>query len=135
MLPDICISSRDFERIETLLDSLPVAYTGIKERLLDEMARADIVEPEAIPPTVVTMNSCVTFTVVSTGQTMTRTLVYPKDQDGSADKVSLLTPMGSALLGLTVGQEIEWFIEPSKTMRVHIDDINYQPERAGDFHL
>jgi regulator of nucleoside diphosphate kinase len=135
MLPNICISSRDFERIETLLDSLPVAYSAIKERLQEEMARADIVAPEAIAPTVVTMNSRVTFTVISTGQTMTRTLVYPRDQEGSADKISLLTPMGSALLGLAVGQEIEWFIEPTKTMRVHVDAIEYQPERAGHFHL
>ncbi len=135
MLPNICISSRDFERIETLLDSLPVTYRAIKERLLEEMARADIVEPEAIAPTVVTMNSRVTFTVISTGQTMTRTLVYPRDQEGSTDKVSILTPMGSALLGLAVGQEIEWFIESNKTMRVQVNSIDYQPERAGHFHL
>ncbi len=135
MLPDICISSRDFERIETLLDSLPITYNAIKERLLKEMSRADIVAPEAIAPTVITMNSRVTFTVISTGQTMTRTLVYPRDQEGSADKVSILTPMGSALLGLAVGQEIEWFIESNKTMRVQVNAIDYQPERAGHFHL
>ena len=135
MLPNICISSRDFERIETLLDSLPVTYHALKERLLAEMARADIVAPEAIAPSVVTMNSRVTFTVISTGQTMTRTLVYPKDQAGGVDKISLLTPMGSALLGLAVGQEIEWFIDANKTMRVQVDAIDYQPERAGHFHL
>lgn len=134
MLPNICISSRDLERIENLLDSMPV-NDDLKERLLDEMARADIVAPEAIAPSVVTMNSRVTFTVLSTGQAMTRTLVYPKDAEAGSDKISLLTPMGSALLGLTIGQEIEWFIEPNKSMRVRVDFIDYQPERAGHFHL
>jgi regulator of nucleoside diphosphate kinase len=135
MLPNICISSRDLERIETLLDSLPENYNDLKDRLLDEMARADVVAPEAIAPTVVTMNSRVTFTVISTGQTMTRTLVYPKDIEANPENISILTPMGSALLGLNVGQEMEWFIEPNKRMRVHVDQIDYQPERAGHFHL
>lgn len=134
MLPNIYISSRDVERIETLLDSVAV-NRDIKERLLDEMARAEIVEPQAIAPTVVTMNSRVTFTVISTGQTMTRTLVYPKDAGDGADKISILTPMGSALLGLTTGQEIEWFIDSNKSMCVRVDTIDYQPERAGHFHL
>lgn len=135
MLPNICISSRDLERIETLLDSLPENYGELKDRLLDEMARADVVAPEAIAPTVVTMNSRVTFTVISTGQTMTRTLVYPKDMEPGTDKISILTPMGSALLGLNIGQEMEWFIEPNKPMSVRVEQIDYQPERAGHFHL
>ena len=135
MLPNICISSRDLERIETLLDSLPENYGELKDRLLDEMARADVVAPEAIAPTVVTMNSRVTFTVISTGQTMTRTLVYPKDMESGTDKISILTPMGSALLGLNIGQEMEWFIEPNKPMSVRVEQIDYQPERAGHFHL
>jgi len=135
MLPDICISSRDFERIENLLDSLPKSYSDIKSRLLSELGRADVLDATLIPPTVVTMNSCVTFTVLSTGQRMTSRLVYPKDQDGTLNTLSILTPIGSALLGLSIGAEIEWPIDVSKTMRVRIDAIDYQPERSGDFHL
>lgn len=135
MLPNICMSSLDFERIETLLDSLPANYAGIKTRLLEEMARADILEPESIPATIVTMNSRVTFTIISTGQTMTRTLVYPADVQKNIDTISILTPMGSALLGLAIGQEIEWLIDSTTSMRVKIDAIDYQPERAGHFHL
>ena len=66
---------------------------------------------------------------------MVKTLVYPKDQAANENNVSILTPLGSALLGLSVGQEIEWQIDAQRTMRVRVDTIEYQPERAGDFHL
>jgi len=84
---------------------------------------------------VVTMNSRVKFTVLSTKKSFTYTLVYPQDMDGSADKISVLAPVGSALLGLTVGQEIEWTLAENKTTRVRIDSVEYQPEDSGDYHL
>lgn len=134
MKPTITLSSRDFERIETLLDSLPGASVA-RDRLFEELERADIISPDDVPPTLVTMNSKVTFTVLPNGKTMTYTLVYPADMDGSPDKISILAPVGSALIGLSVGQEIEWFMEGGKTTRVRIDQVDYQPEESGDFHL
>lgn len=135
MLPAITVSALDFKRIESVLDALSPAYDDVKDRLFAELDRAEVVEPAAVPPTLVTMNSRVRFTVLVTGVTMVKTLVYPKDQAANENNISILTPLGSALLGLSIGQEIEWQIDAQKTMRVRIDAIEYQPERAGDFHL
>ena len=135
MLPAITVSTLDFKRIESVLDALPSSFDEVKDRLFAELDRAEVVEPAAVPPTLVTMNSRVRFTVLVTGVTMVKTLVYPKDVAIDENNISILTPLGSALLGLSVGQEIEWQIDAQKTMRVRIDAIEYQPERAGDFHL
>lgn len=135
MLPAITVSTLDFKRIELVLDALPASCDDLKDKLFMELDRADLVEPADVPPTLVTMNSRVRFTVLATGVTMVKTLVYPKDQAADTQNISILTPLGSALLGLSIGQEIEWKIDAHKTMRVRIDAIEYQPERAGDFHL
>lgn len=135
MLPAITVSTLDFKRIESMLESLPPSYDEVRDKLFAELDRADLVEPLAVPPTLVTMNSRVGFTILATGVTMVKTLVYPKDQAANEQNISILTPLGSALLGLSVGQEIEWQIDAQRTVRVRIDTIEYQPERAGDFHL
>ncbi len=135
MLPAITVSTLDFKRIELVLDALPASRDDLKDKLFMELDRADLVEPVDVPPTLVTMNSRVRFTVLATGVTMVKTLVYPKDQAADTQNISILTPLGSALLGLSIGQEIEWKIDAHKTMRVRIDAIEYQPERAGNFHL
>lgn len=133
--PSITITTRDYERLEKLLDAMPDDDHPGASSLSEELERAEVVPPQAIAPSVVTMNSRVTFTVLSTGKTATYTLSYPQDMDGSAEKISILAPVGSALLGLAVGQEIEWAISPHKTTRLRIDNVDYQPERAGDYHL
>lgn len=135
MLPAITVSTLDFKRIESVLDALSESCDDIKDKLFMELDRADLVEPAEVPPTLVTMNSRVRFTVLATGVTMVKTLVYPKDQAFNEQNISILTPLGSALLGLSIGQDIEWQIDAQKNMRVRIDAIEYQPERAGDFHL
>ena len=131
--PKITLSSIDAERIEALLDSLPGTFGG-RDELEAELDRADVVEPGEVPPTVVTMNSTVRFRVESSQETFELTLVYPKDADGSAGKISLLAPVGSALLGLSQGDEIEWPKPGGGTMRVAIEEVTYQPERAGELH-
>jgi len=128
------MSSRDVERLETLLDSLPRdAFPG-KDDLEAELARADIVEPEDVPPDVITMNSTVRFHVESSAEQFTLTLVYPKDMDSSSGKISILAPVGSALIGLSVGDTIEWPGPGGRVLRVRIDEVTYQPERCGEYH-
>lgn len=132
--PDVIISSLDAERLERLLASLPEdAFPG-KTELEAELARAEIVEPRDVPPTVVSMNSTVRFRVASTAKEFTLTLVYPRDMDGSSSKISILAPVGSALLGLSQGDEIEWPKPGGGTLRVRIEEIVYQPERSGEYH-
>ncbi|MFO7707170.1 MAG: nucleoside diphosphate kinase regulator [Desulfobacterales bacterium] len=133
--PSIKVSSLDFERIEALLDSLPPNSFPEADLLAAELDRAQKLDPQKMPADVVTMNSKVRFAVEPSGKEYELTLVYPKAIDGAAGKISILAPVGSALLGLSVGQEIEWPAPGGNIVRVRIIDILYQPERAGDFHL
>ena len=101
--PQITLSSLDLDRIEALLAAIPASVFPGKADLQAELDRADVVAPEEIPPNVVTMNSTVQFTIEETGKEFCLTLVYPRDMDGSADRISIFAPVGSALLGLAVG--------------------------------
>lgn len=132
--PKVIISSLDAERLEKLIDALPdTAFPGKKD-LEAELARAQIVAPKDVPPTVVTMNSTVRFEVESSHDEFQLTLVYPKDIDASGEKISILAPVGSALLGLSQGDEIEWPKPGGGVLRVRIKEVVYQPERAGEHH-
>lgn len=132
--PHLILSSLDVDRLEALLAQMsPGAFPG-KNDLEAEIARADIVEAGDIPPDVVTMNSTVTFDMAESGKQFQLTLVYPKDLDGSADKVSVFAPVGSSLLGLSIGDELVWPSVGGKNMTVHVTGIVYQPERAGELH-
>jgi len=134
MRPPIVVSSLDMERLEALLDSLPAAQAGTRDTLLDELARAELVEPEDMPQDVVTMNSRVRFVLDDAPQEFDMSLAYPKDVDGGDDKLSVLTPVGSALLGLKVGDSIAWTRPDGGRFDVTVREIVYQPERAGDLH-
>jgi regulator of nucleoside diphosphate kinase len=130
----IKISSRDFERLDNFLNSLPPNSFPEADMLREELERARILDPDKMPGDVVTMNSKVRFVVEPSGKQYEFTLVYPKDIDGSPDQISILAPVGSALLGLSIGQEIEWPAAGGKKIRVRVVDILYQPERSGDQH-
>ncbi|WP_350283921.1 nucleoside diphosphate kinase regulator [Nitrosomonas sp.] len=132
--PKIMISSLDAERLEMLLESLSHnAFPG-RDDLEAELARAEVVDPKEIPPTVVTMNSTVRFRVESSAEEFCLTLVYPKDVDTSGEKISILAPVGSALLGLSQGDEIEWPKPGGGVLRVRIVEVTYQPERSGEYY-
>jgi regulator of nucleoside diphosphate kinase len=131
--PKIVLSSLDADRLSKLLDSLPdQAFPG-RDDLEAELARAEIVPPAEVPPNVVTMNSTVKFRIESSSKEFFLTLVYPKDVDAQGGTISILAPVGSALLGLAKGDEIEWPNPGGHVLRVRIEDVLYQPERAGDF--
>ncbi len=132
--PKIIISESDAERLETLMGSLPEKAIPGKAELEAELGRAEIVSPHEIPPTVVTMNSTVKFKVSSSDEEFCLTLVYPKDVDAGGKTISVLAPVGSAMLGLTQGDEIEWPGPDGGTLKVSVEEILYQPERAGEYH-
>lgn len=131
--PNILLSALDLERLERLLEKIPASQFPGRAALEAELERAEIVEPDAIPPTVVTMNSTVRFRELPENSEFSLTLVYPKDA-GQEGSVSVLAPVGSALLGLSVGDEIEWPSPQGRMLRVRIEEIIYQPERAGELH-
>lgn len=132
--PRIIVSSLDADRLEDLLGSLRGRSIPGREQLAAELERAEVVEPADVPPTVVTMNSTVRFKVADTNEEFRLTLVYPKDVDASGGSISVLAPVGSALLGLSQGEEIEWPKPGGGVLRVRIEEVTYQPEREGIFH-
>ncbi|GMW06585.1 MAG: nucleoside diphosphate kinase regulator [Gammaproteobacteria bacterium] len=133
MKPTIVVSSLDLQRIESLLKSLPDQDFPGRDDLEAELARADIVDPAKMPPDVVTMNSTVRFRIESSSKEFHLTLVYPADVDTSGGTISILAPVGSALLGLSRGDVIEWPKPGGGVLRVHIEEVTYQPEREGEF--
>jgi regulator of nucleoside diphosphate kinase len=132
--PEITITSLDADRLDNLIESLPKNSFAGRAELESELARANVVKPELISPTIVTMNSTVKFVIESTKEEFELTLVYPKNVDSSGKTISILAPVGSALLGLSQGDEIEWPKPGGGVIKVKIKEVIYQPERAGEFH-
>jgi len=131
--PAIILSRLDVERIEDLLDRLPPAQAATHAGLRAELERAQLREPAQMPADVVTMNSTVTFADEQSGEQITVSLVYP-GHAGKPGTVSILAPVGTALLGLTRGQQIDWPMPGGHPRRLRVVEIAYQPEAAGDLH-
>lgn len=129
--PPIVITHLDNLRIRRLLSSPGVRDTDAADALEEELDRAKLVDPTALPPNVVSMNSTVYLQECRSGREFELTLVYPKDA-GEADRVSVLAPIGSALLGLSVGSEIEWPLPDGRMAKIRVLGLRYQPEAAGD---
>jgi regulator of nucleoside diphosphate kinase len=104
------------------------------EQLQAELDRGRLVAPQDVPPDVITMNSCVCLVDLDTGEEMTWTLVFPEDADIDQNRISVLAPIGTAMLGYSVGDTIEWPV-PEGMRRIQVKEILYQPEAAGDYHL
>ena len=131
--PSITVSSLDADRIEALLASDSYKnLTGV-DALEGELARANIVEPDEIPAGLVTMNSTVQFIDETTNEEHSVTLVYP-GPNNPPDAVSILAPVGIALLGLSVGQSISWQVPDGRELRLRVLNVVYQPEAGGEFH-
>ncbi len=129
----IHLSTQDHERLERLLAAEPKSENLLA--LEEELERAVIVAPGEIAPDVVTMNSRVRFRDEESGEEEDVTIVYPRAAEPSQGCVSVLAPVGSALLGLSVGDVIEWPVPRGRTRRLRITSIAYQPEAAGDLDL
>lgn len=130
MPPPITITRLDLQRLEKLLDSLEDYGPGA-EALERELGRAEVVGHDAVPPGVVTMNSTARCREESSGQEYRLTLVYPHEAGGEGC-VSVLAPVGCALLGLSVGQTIDWSVPGGRNLRLTLLGVDYQPEAAGE---
>jgi len=132
MKPNITVSSLDAERLETLAATARESHAN-HQALLDELARANIVEPQDMPAGVVTMNSSVRFEIDGKNEQLCMTLVYPKDIGQVSNGISIFTPIGTALLGLSVGNSIDWPRPDGQLMKVRLLEVLYQPEQAGQY--
>ncbi|WP_300630823.1 nucleoside diphosphate kinase regulator [Pseudomonas sp.] len=132
--PSIILTRLDVQRLEQLIDRLGDEFPGV-EALQTELDRADVVGHDEVPATVVTMNSSVHCREQGSGKDYHLTLVYPKDANADEGKISILAPMGSALLGLQVGQHIDWPAPGGKTLKLELLSVEGQPTDGGAFPL
>jgi len=129
------ITQNDFEKLRGLI-------AGYKPRnefeqdnldmLVHDLERAHIVDPSDIPANVVTMNSKLYVRDIDSMEEMMFTLVFPKDADLSKDKISVLAPIGSSVLGYKTGDIIQWKM-PNRVRNLKIETVIYQPEAAGNY--
>jgi regulator of nucleoside diphosphate kinase len=132
----IYITRFDKARLMRLLKSLDGAEQTREEieDLEHELERGTEVESAEVAPDVVTMNSTVRVTDLDGETTHLYTIVFPWDADFEKGRISILSPLGTALLGYRAGDVVTWEM-PRGTRRLRIEELTYQPEAAGDFHL
>lgn len=128
----ILITEKDLLRIQHILS---FQKSSDFENLEIELERAKVISDDDVPADLVTMNSKVKFLNVQDNKEMVITIVYPSDANFAEGKISVLASMGSALIGLRVGQEINWMFPNGKTKTLKILEVLYQPEASGDWHL
>ena len=133
--PSIILTRLDVQRLEQLIDRMDDKLPGVIA-LQAELDRADeVVGHDEVPAGVVTMNSSVHCREQSSGKDYHLTLVYPKDANADEGKISILAPVGSALLGLQVGQHIDWPAPGGKTLTLELLSVEGQPKDGGAFPL
>jgi len=134
----IYITAFDLKRLRNEIESYRTygneAYWKYAEQLQRELENAIVLESRDLPVDVISMNAQVRMEDLETGQTMDYTLVFPSMSDAKEKKISVLAPVGTAMLGARVGDVIEWPV-PKGIRRLAVREILYQPEAAGHFHL
>jgi regulator of nucleoside diphosphate kinase len=132
----IVMTDFDFRRLEQLCELLRERAAGPAslQALEEELSRADVVAQQRVPAGVVTMNSEVLISDLDTGEQRSVKLVFPGRAGSDAACVSVLAPMGMALLGCREHEELSCST-PFRQRRLRIDRVLYQPEAAGDFTL
>ncbi|MCG6146094.1 nucleoside diphosphate kinase regulator [Leptospira bandrabouensis] len=132
----LCITHFDYSRLKQMISD----YTkrnkmdpNIKD-LLGEIERAQKVDSQTIPPNFVTMNSVIELKNLNELEFQEFKLVFPEEANTEENKISVLAPIGTAILGYKIGDVIQWKI-PSGVNQFQITNIKYQPEANGDYHL
>jgi regulator of nucleoside diphosphate kinase len=134
---NIYVTEPDYNRLGALIEKTREG-NGVDREYLNkleaELDRAEIVAAQDIPANVITMRSTVRLKDLVSGEENTYSLVFPTEADFSQGKISVLAPVGTAILGYKSGDTIEWTV-PSGLRRLKVDKIIYQPEAAGLFDL
>lgn len=130
------ITEADFDRLSGLVHSPygRVSYGPLAAALDEELRRGEVVAPTRVPRGVVTMNSRMRIRDLRSDDQETYTLVFPQEADINEGRLSVLAPLGTALLGAKVGDVVE-VTAPAGVRRIKVERLLYQPEAAGDFHL
>ncbi len=129
----IVITEGDYARLQRLIESSRRFRQRDAQHLADleqELERAIVVRSGEVPHDVVTMNSRVRVRDLNSGHEHTYQIVFPRDADVARNRISVLAPIGTALLGYGAGTTVEWHV-PSGLRRFRILDVEYQPEASG----
>lgn len=135
MPKDIYITEVDKERLRKIIDHELKSTHRLDpamKKLEEEIENAKVVASRQIPRDVITMNSQAVLHL--NGEDIEVSLVYPEDADWGSSKMSVLSPIGTAILGYQEGDIVEWAV-PSGNTQIHIKQVSYQPEACGDYHL
>ena len=130
----IYVTEKDLQRLKSLIKNTVATSDNMRrdiKKLKYELDCAKIVTSTKIPPNVITMNSIVCIIDSDTGKEVTWRLVYPKDANIDQGRISILAPLGMAILGYFEGDTIEWAV-PSGRVNLTVKSVLYQPEAAGD---
>ena len=133
----LILNKLDYLRIQKCIDEakeLKSITVSESESLMKELNSAEILEPEKIPSNVVTMNSIVKIRFLNSNKQIQFQIVYPRQANVREQKISIFSPIATALIGYKVGDEVEWIV-PAGLTKIRIDEIIYQPEAAGDYNL
>ncbi len=122
--PPIVVSRRAAARLDALLDSPRWQNDATAEALLGELTRAEVVDDADMPADVVGIQSRVECVDENSGEQHTLTLVLPHEADAGAGRISVLAPVGSALLGLSVGQSIDWNTPQGRVLRLRVTAVH-----------
>ncbi len=129
----IYITEADMRRLQPLIESMRTSRDDLRG-LQAELSQARVVAPKDVPPDVVTMNSKTRLRDLETGEEVTYTLVFPDQANIEQGRISVVAPVGTAMLGHRVGDEFEWEV-PAGSVRLRVEEVLYQPEAAGHYHL
>lgn len=122
------LSRIDVERLERLIERPAFRNIAGADALRRKLEDGNVVEPAEMPKDVVTMNSVAAVEDTSSGARSELTLVYPHELDDSPGKVSVLAPVGSAILGLGVGQVVHWPMPGGRSLQLRVKALLHQPE-------
>ena len=120
-------------RLQPLIESMRTSRDDLRG-LQAELSQARVVAPKDVPPDVVTMNSKTRLRDLETGEEVTYTLVFPDQANIEQGRISVVAPVGTAMLGHRVGDEFEWEV-PAGSVRLRVEEVLYQPEASGHYHL
>ena len=137
IMKKVTLTKNDYTRIYKAITDAKNSKTinsNEAEKLLSELSKAEIVSSEKIDKDVVTMNSEVKLFFENTQKEQSFKIVYPQDANLKENKISIFSPIATALIGYKIGGEIEWIV-PGGMTKIKIVDLIYQPEAAGDFDL
>ena len=131
----IYLTDQDYLRLHSLVQLVGIIRgPQVIKALSKKLKRAKVVASEQIQENIITMNSRVRIKELKTSEDMEIRIVYPKDANLAKQKISVLAPVGTAVLGCQVGDEIEWLLAQGKVI-YKVEEIIYQPEAAGDLYL